>query len=305
MGRGGRRRPDAGERRAVPEDQPMLYRLLVVAASFFVCPAWAQEELKRKKEPIPIVWAREETKSYAIEYEKGIAAHVLKRVTGEIDDILEQYVRVFREKPKEKLKVKFLENPRTFEQEGGDPSHPGHYNPSTKYLVIQNLPFERLIPIVYHEAFHQYLAMYVGDHVAIPTWFNEGMASYFEEMQREKGTKKLSPKLIDKRKLRMIKDAIFTRTTIALETLVDASHEEFHDKDREQLFYTQSFSVIYFLMQANPRAVIGYMQELRDKKDVEAANAKIFGPQRKNLKRIEKTWKEYTARLDLEVASGR
>jgi len=263
----------------------------------------AQEELSKKREQIKIDWGQYETKNYSFDFEKVIPLSTVKTLGQELEDILEQYVRLFGEKPEKKLKVKFLDSGNTYEQEGGDPSHPGHYNPASRCLVIKQMAFLDLIPTVYHEAFHQYLAMYTGFSPGIPVWFNEGTASYFEQMQREKGTKKLNPRLIDKRKLRMVKDALATRTEIPLEKLIDANHQEFHEKDKEGLYYTQSFAVIYFLMQSNAgKPVTSFMKELKGGNGVDAANSKLFGPDRKNLKKVERQFKEYTAKLPLEVA---
>jgi len=205
---------------------------------------------------------------------------------------------VFKFKPEEKLKVKFLDSENTYEQEGGDPSHPGFYN--GQYLVIKQMPFSDLIPTVYHEAFHQYLDHFMGKGVPIPTWFNEGMAMYYEGIQKSKGTKKLDYKLIENRKLRMVKDKIFTRTTIPLERLVDATHEQFHDKENEDLHYNESFSVIYFFMQGTGgKPIFDYANELKKTKDVKAANEKLFGKDRKNLKSVEAKWKAYTAQVTI------
>jgi len=263
----------------------------------------AQEEVKKKREAIKIEWAQYETKNYSFDYEKVIPLSTVKTLGQELEDILEQYLRLFGEKPEKKLKVKFLDSLNTYEQEGGDPSHPGHYNNSTRCLVVIQKPFIDLIPTVYHEAFHQYLAMYTGFSANIPVWFNEGTASYFEQMQREKGSKKLSPKLIDRRKIRMVKDALSTRTEIPLEKLIDADHQQFHDKDQESLYYTQSFAVIYFLMQSNGgKLVTAFMKELKNGKGIDAANSKLFGADRKNLTKVEKQFKDYTSKLSLEVA---
>jgi hypothetical protein len=284
---------------------PALFTALAALAVLSGPLLFSQEGLGKKAEKIKIEWQHQETKNYSFDSEKVVPSSTVKTVGLELEDILEQYVGLFREKPSARLTVKFLDSLNTYEQEGGDPSHPGHYNPSSRCLVVRQMPFTDLIPTVYHEAFHQYLATYVGPGTSIPTWFNEGTASYFEQMQREKGTKKLNPRLIEKRKFRMVKDAFLTRAEIPLEKLIDASYEEFHAKDKESLYYTQSFAMIYFLIQtAGGKAVAGYMQELKKTKDVEAANAKLFGPARKNLKKVEKAFKDYTLAMKLD-ASGR
>jgi len=102
----------------------------------------------------------------------------------------------------------------------------------------------------------------------------------------------------------MVKDALATKQEIPLEKLVDADHEQFHDKDKESLYYTQSFAVIYFLMQSNGgKLVTSFMKELKSGNGIDAANSKLFGADRKNLKKVEKQFKEYTAKLSLEVAA--
>ena len=152
--------------------------------------AIAQDELgKKERKKIVIDWATYDgAKSYAIEYESIIPKSTVKQVADALDEVLTQYVQVFRFKPADKLKVKFLDNPNTFEQEGGNPSNPAHFNPSTEYLVMQQMPFYQLIPTVYHEACHQYLHFYIGRGVPIPIWFNEGMAMYYEGIQKSRET---------------------------------------------------------------------------------------------------------------------
>jgi hypothetical protein len=98
----------------------------------------------------------------------------------------------------------------------------------------------------------------------------------------------------------MIKDAVGTRTAIALGELIDATAEVFHAKERESLFYTQSFSVIYYFMKvAKPTSVLQYMSTLKKTGDVEKANEKLFGKARKNLERVEGLWKKYM--LECEI----
>ena len=256
---------------------------------------------------IKIEWATTETENFSIDYEKLIATKTVKRIGKELEDALEQYIKVFKVKPRkgQKLKIRFLDNFNTFEQVGGDPSHPGFFRPSDKYLVLLNRPFYQLVPTTYHEAFHQYLDMYVGGDVSVPTWFNEGMATYFEGMQRNKGNKQLNADNIDNRKLRMVKEAIETRDSIPLAKLVDATHKEFHAKDRESLYYTQSFALIYYVMKVlKPAAAVKFMHTLRKSKDVEKANARLFGTGRKKLPRIQKHWKSYILKVKIGDKKG-
>ena len=285
--------------------RPSYRAILVLGALLGSSPALAQEEVgKRERKKIAIEWAKAETKNYAFEYENVIPNSTVLQVGNELERALEQYVLVFKYKPEKKLKVKFLDSPNTYEQEGGKPSSGGHFSPGDEYLVLKQLPFYELTPTAYHEAFHQYLHFYIGRGVDIPTWFNEGMASYFEMMQETRGTKKLDYKLIDNRKLRMIQEKINTRSSIPLEKLVDAPYSEFHDKEasgKESLYYTQSFAMIYFFMQGmGGKPVFQFADELRKTKDTSKAYEKMFGKERKNLKTVEAKWKQYIAGVKIQ-----
>jgi hypothetical protein len=167
------------------------------------------------------------------------------------------------------------------------------------------MEYYELMPTVYHEAMHQYLHSVVGEGVGIPIWFDEGMAEYFEGIQEDKKTRKLDAKLIDKRKMRMVQDKIRTRTVLPLEKLIGATHEDFHDKDRETQYYNQSFAVVYYLMQSSGgKLVHDYIQELKGKRGIQAANEKLFGKDLKKLKQFEASWKAYISKLQVEVAKS-
>ena len=260
----------------------------------------AQERIGKARGKIKITWSELNTKNYKIEYEGAIPVQTAHKIGQELEDILVQYKALFRFNPSKKMHVRFMDSENTYEQVGGDPRMAGFYNPGSGYLVIKQMPFYELVPVVYHEAFHQYLHAFVGD-VRIPIWFNEGMAVYFEGMQRDEKSKTnaLNPKLIKRGKIRMVKDAINTRTQIPLETLLKVTHEEFHDKENESLYYSQSFAVMFYFMQlSRGKAALNYMKELKKTGDSEAANAKLFGKKLKNLKRIEAGWKSYIRKLD-------
>ena len=282
-----------------------LFLVMLSAAGLYPALS-AQERIGKARGKIKIAWSELNTKNYKIEYEAVIPVQTAQKIGGELEDILVQYQGLFRFKSSKKMLVRFMDSENTYEQVGGDPRMAGFYNPGSGYLVIKQLPFYDLIPIVYHEAFHQYLHSFVGD-VQIPIWFNEGMAVYFGGMQRDEKskTRALSPKLIKRGKIRMVKDAINTRTQIPLETLLKVTHEEFHDKENEALYYSQSFAVMFYFMQlSRGKAALNYMKELKKTGDPEAANTKLFGKKMKNLKRIEASWKSYIRKLDTrQVAS--
>ena len=260
----------------------------------------AQKEVGRRKAiKLNLEWVTYSSKNFEFQYERGIQLKVVQRVATALEESLVEYARLFKFKPKEKLAVKFLDNMNTYEQVGGDPSHPGFYSPPTRDLFLVQRPYWQLLPTAQHEAFHQSLHRYVGD-TDIPDWFNEGMATYFEGMQISPKTKKLDASRIDNRKLRMVRQALITKSHIPLEKLIDATHEEFHGKDKESLHYTQSFAVVYFFMRAGMgKKAFDYVKTLKKTKDPAKADEKLFGKERKNLKKIEKRWRSFTLKTQL------
>lgn len=276
---------------------------LTLGAVLLAAPARAQEELRGGEKKIDIEYATTETAHYAIQHEKPIPQATVDKIASELEDILAQYVAIFKAEPKGKLAVRFLDSPNTYQQEGGDKSHPGMYierGDGAKFLLIQQMPFYDLIPIVYHEAFHQYLAVYLEGAQA-PTWFNEGMAMYYEGMQRDAKTGKLDPLAIERRKLRMVKDAVFTRQHIPLAALIDSTYEQFHDKEREGLHYATSFAFVDFLMQLKPggKLVLAYAKALKAG-DQEKALVELFGKERKKLDKLEGGFKKYVLAANVE-----
>ncbi len=276
----------------------------LVAAALVATGGFAQDELgKRDRIKIAIEWQTITTKNYTIKYESVIPAATVTKVGKALENGLTQYIKVFHFKPTKKFDVKFLDSINTYEQEGGDPTHPGFYNIGLHCLVLRQLPFYQLLPTAYHEAFHQYLQTYVGRDVNIPIWYNEGLAVYFENMQEDRRTKKVDARNIDNRRIGMVKRAIFTRSAIPMAELIAATNELFHKKDRESLFYAQSFAVIYYMMQGpgKGRSVFTFARELKKSKNVAKAYEKCFGTkkQEKAVKSLEKRWTVYTAKLQI------
>jgi hypothetical protein len=264
-------------------------------------PSFAQEVIGRKgKVKIKLEWNKLETKNYVISYEKGIPREVIARVGKELEEILVEYKRLFPFKMKGRFQAQILDNQNTFNQVGGDLRHPGFYSPGNRTLVLLQKEFYSLIPIAYHEAFHQYIDAFMDYNARIPTWFNEGMATYYEGMQRDEHTrqKKLNPKKIKVSKIRMVQAKLRTRQGIPVEKLIDATYEEFHDREKEDLYYHQSFALVYYFMQTTkgkgPRA---FMKELQKTKDPEKALEKLVGKKRKGIKKIEAHFKIFTKKV--------
>lgn len=79
---------------------------------------------------------------------------------------------------------------------GRAPAHTaGLYTPVLRQLLIWNLPTrDAMMRTVRHEGFHQYLHLLIAEP---PTWFNEGLAEYFEGTEHRDGTWRVGVLLTD------------------------------------------------------------------------------------------------------------
>jgi len=279
--------------------------LTVVCLLALAVPAASQEVIGRDgKVKVELVWAKTETKNYVIRYEKVIPEETVAKIGEELEDILVEYQRLFPLKLTEKFQTQLLDNQNTFNQVGGDVNHPGFYTPSNRTLVLLQREFKDLIPTTYHEAFHQYLDAFVGYDAPIPIWFNEGMATYYEGMMRDEKSraKKLDATKIHTGKIRMVQGKIRTRQSVPLAKLIDADHETFHERDEEDLYYHQSFALVYYFMETTKgRGPKSFVHELQKSKDPEAALEKLIGKDRKNLDKLEAHWKAFTAKVEIRT----
>ena len=124
-------------RLTAPLSRATLTALVCLLLGSLAGPLPAQEIIKGKRKKIKIEWAKHSTENYIIRYEKVISSAIVEKVGSELEDILKQYTKLFGYEHKQKFRVKFLNNLNTYEQEGGDPSHPGYYNPARHYLVLR------------------------------------------------------------------------------------------------------------------------------------------------------------------------
>jgi tetratricopeptide (TPR) repeat protein len=123
---------------------------------------------------------------------------------------------------------------------GSTPSHTaGLYSPVLKQLLIWNVPKrEDMERTVRHEGFHQFLDRVVDGP---PTWFNEGMAEYWETAQREKGQLRGG-------QMRRDHYASLLRAKNSLpklEQLLAGSHNDFYAN--AHLRYPQAWAFVHFL----------------------------------------------------------
>ncbi len=99
----------------------------------------------------------------------------------------------------------------------------------------------------FHEGFHQYLFLITPPRVDVPTWFNEGHATYFETFRFRNGKGK--PALSNR--LEVARGAAATRSAQGLANLMAASRESFYGPNRNAA-YAVSWLLVHWLRTKAP-----------------------------------------------------
>ena len=138
------------------------------------------------------------------------------------------------------------------------PHTAGLYSPVLKQLLIWNVPKrEEMVRTIRHEGFHQFLDRVVPE---APTWFNEGMAEYWETAKREGGK-------IQGGQARPTHLATLARSKQALPSLRDLVYGSYRDfYANAPLRYPQAWGLVHFLRKGPPahqKLFTALWQELR------------------------------------------
>jgi hypothetical protein len=111
---------------------------------------------------------------------------------------------------------------------------------------------DRQFQILYHEAFHAYLAnfVYPPKEAEVPRWLNEGLAQIFETAVVEAGELNVGPP--DARRLAQAKQALHDDKLVPLEDLLTAGSREFlvNHANAQQVsdqYYLTSWALAYYL----------------------------------------------------------
>jgi hypothetical protein len=127
------------------------------------------------------------------------------------------------------------------------------WSPSRRELVLstvnknadQPIDRDRIIDVLNHEAFHQYL-FYALDKVSSPMWFNEGHAELFEHSKISPGRIVLEE---DQYALKQL-DSLLKENKIDIESHIYANRSTFYSN--RNLNYSLAWALCYFLRMAAP-----------------------------------------------------
>jgi hypothetical protein len=180
-----------------------------------------------------------------------------------------------------RAKIYIHDNAADYHSATGQPEWSGgNAVPASK--IIQTFPyaqgfFEKILP---HEMGHIIFREFVGfNNPAIPLWLDEGVASYQE---------KLTYSMADA----FVRKAIEKGNFITLEKLSNFNPQLTLSDNLTQLFYTESFSVVDFLIKEFGRdKFVSFCQDLRDKKDLVRAVAMNYSFS--NIQELDSAWQRY------------
>ncbi len=159
---------------------------------------------------------------------------------------------------------------------------------------------EEVFRTLYHEGFHQFMHFVVSRDC--PAWLNEGLAEYFSEATWN--GQGFTTGQVPTMRLHTVQRAIREGTRIPLRNLCRMGRDQWiqnvrtGDWRRADLYYSQSWSVVHFLIHADNGRYAGildqFLEELSDREDVEGAFRASFGT---DMKAFEKAWANYVMSL--------
>ena len=219
-------------------------------------------------------------------------------ISKHLELIFAKYGTIFpqQSKPKAKFRCIVFRDLKEYLAYGSPANTGGYYQDLTKKLVFyrQAKDADTLL-VLYHEAFHQFLAYYL---YGAPQWFNEGHGDYFGPSAWNEKSKQMEIRTNPWR-LPLIKQAIAAGRTQPFEKLLLMTQAELYDPGMISINYAQSWSVVYFLWHYDggkyARCLQLYFKSLHKGAGLREAYADGFG--KVSIAQLEKEWKDFTLGL--------
>lgn len=164
------------------------------------------------------------------------------------------------------------------------------------YLEAQSLG--RMFHTLRHEGFHQFADQRIGRR--LPPWANEGIAEYFGEavvVGNHLDTGRVSPE-----KLRPVVQHIRADEHLPFEQLLEMTQDQWNTRvntGQASIQYDQSWSIVNFLVQGDPRyraAFNRYLRNIARGDRPRTAMSKAFGTE--DYRNFENAWRKYMLDLD-------
>jgi hypothetical protein len=190
----------------------------------------------------------------------------------------------FAKRPDKLLEVWLFRNRTTFLKGakkffGDEPGTPfGYYSPDANALIMNASGLGTLS----HELVHPYMEANFPD---VPSWFNEGLASLYEQPSERKGRIVGLPNW----RLPNLKKEIREKTLPKLSKMIGTTRDEFYEADYDAYAYARY--LVYYL-QEHGKLQEFYKKFLDDKKDLTGAAAltAVLG---EDLDTFEPKWRKW------------
>jgi tetratricopeptide (TPR) repeat protein len=219
-------------------------------------------------------------------------------ISKNLELIYAKYNSIFPQqaKPKNKFRCIVFRDLKEYLEYGAPRNTGGYYQDLTKKLVFYRQPKDSdTLLVLYHEAFHQFLAYYL---FGAPQWFNEGHGDYFGPSAYNDRTKQMEVHTNPWR-LPIIKQAIALNRTQPFEKLMLMTQAELYDPGTIAINYAESWSLVYFLWHYDAgryaKCLQLYFKALNRGAGVREAFTEGFG--KVSLPSMEKEWKEFVLSL--------
>lgn len=219
-------------------------------------------------------------------------------ISKNLELIYAKYSSIFPQqtKPKNKFRCYVFKDQKEYYDNGAPKNTGGFYMDFFKKLVFfrQAKDSDTLL-VLYHEAFHQFLAYYLSD---APQWFNEGHGDYFGPSAWNEKTRQMDIRTNSWR-LPGIQQAIRSGKYQPLQKLMCMTHAELYDEKTIGLNYAQSWSLVYFLWHYEKgkyaKCLQLYFKALMDGDGLRESYQKAFG--KTDMAKLEEEWKAFTLGL--------
>lgn len=220
----------------------------------------------------------------------GVAKH--------IELIYAKYNSIFPpiSKTKDKFRVIVFSTVQEYLDYGSPPRTGGYYMDFTRKLVLWKQAKESdTLNVLYHEAFHQFLAYYL-DHA--PQWFNEGHGDYFAPSHFNASNRQMEIRTNPWR-LGLIQAAANAGEYQPFPRIMQMSKGEMYDPRTVSVNYAQAWSMVYFFWHYQngkyARLMADYFRYLMKEEDIKGAYESIFG--KLNMAQIEGEWRSFVLSL--------
>ncbi|MFO7957329.1 MAG: DUF1570 domain-containing protein [Candidatus Brocadiia bacterium] len=161
---------------------------------------------------------------------------------------------------------------------------------------------EEVLRTLYHEGLHQFVYQVVSPRC--PVWLNEGMAEYFSEATWD--SRSFAVGQVPTDRLHVVQQAVRDGNYVPFEDLFEMNTDRWiqnarTDAHAAQLTYSQSWSIVHFLVHGDNGAYSGslnkFLKAIAEGADQDEALEESFGPNL-SLRAFEQAWARHVMSLE-------